>query len=75
MCVDDDRTQPKTSSVTVQSTPSVTDQNISPVTDKKTSLFTDKYDRLLKIKALLDDGVLTQAEFESEKKKILSEKY
>jgi len=74
VCVDD-RVQATTSSVTVQSTSSATDQNISPVTGQKTSLFTDKYDRLLKIKALLDDGVLTQAEFESEKKKILSEKY
>jgi len=35
---------------------------------------TDKYDRLTKIKALLDSGALTQAEFETEKKKILAEK-
>lgn len=75
VCVDYERTQSSASPVTVQGSSSATDQNISPVTDKKTSLFTDKYDRLLKIKTLLDDGVLTQAEFESEKKKILSEKY
>ena len=72
VCVDD-RSQPRTSPVTVQSTPSVTDQNISPATYKKTSLFTDKYDRLIKLKGLLDSGVLTQEEFESEKRKILSE--
>jgi len=35
---------------------------------------TDKYDRLIKIKGLLDSGVLTQEEFENEKRKILSEK-
>lgn len=31
----------------------------------------DKYDQLTKIKKLLDEGVLTQEEFEEEKKKIL----
>lgn len=31
----------------------------------------DKYDKLAKIKKLLDDGILTQEEFESEKRKIL----
>ena len=92
VCVDDDRTQPKTSPVsvqsipkdpvtvqsthsdpvTVQSTPSDTELTISPTTYKKTSLFSDKYDRLYKIKDLLDRGVLTQEEFESEKRKILS---
>ena len=35
---------------------------------------TDKYDLLTKIKDLLDKGVLTQQEFETEKKKILAEK-
>jgi hypothetical protein len=35
---------------------------------------TDKYDRLTKIKELLDSGVLSQEEFETEKKKILAEK-
>ena len=35
---------------------------------------TDKYERLIKIKELLDTGTLTQAEFEAEKKKILAEK-
>jgi hypothetical protein len=34
---------------------------------------TDKYEKLTKIKDLLDNGVLTEEEFESEKKKILSE--
>lgn len=34
----------------------------------------DKYDRLTKIKDLLDSGVLNQKEFEIEKKKILAEK-
>lgn len=32
---------------------------------------TDKYDQLSKIKKLLDEGVLSQEEFEMEKKKIL----
>ena len=31
----------------------------------------DKYDKLSKIKKLLDEGILTQQEFEEEKKKIL----
>lgn len=31
----------------------------------------DKYDQLAKIKKLLDDGILTQEEFENEKRKIL----
>ena len=31
----------------------------------------DKYDKLAKIKKLLDDGILTQVEFEEEKRKIL----
>lgn len=34
----------------------------------------DKYDQLAKLKKLLDDGVLTQAEFDAEKKKILEQK-
>lgn len=34
---------------------------------------TDKYDRVVKIKDLLDSGALTQEEFESEKRKILAE--
>lgn len=32
---------------------------------------TDKYDKLAKLKNLLDEGVLTQEEYESEKKKLL----
>jgi len=39
-----------------------------------TVLATDKYDRLTKIKDLLDIGVLSQKEFETEKEKILAEK-
>ena len=37
------------------------------------SVITDKYDQLIKIKDLLDKGVLTQDEFETEKKKLLSQ--
>lgn len=37
-------------------------------------VYADKYDRLAKIKTLLDNGVLTEAEFAAEKKKILAEK-
>ncbi|MDP2028178.1 MAG: SHOCT domain-containing protein [Thiobacillus sp.] len=33
----------------------------------------DKYDRLSKLKALLDTGAITQQEYEAEKKKVLSE--
>jgi len=33
----------------------------------------DKYDKLKKIKKLLDEGVLTEGEYQSEKKKILNE--
>lgn len=33
---------------------------------------TDKYDHLTKIKALLDEGVLTPEEYEAEKEKILA---
>ena len=48
-------------------------ENLSPVSDSAPPAVSDKYDRLRKIKNLLDDGALTQAEFESEKKKILAE--
>nr|BFF40407.1 hypothetical protein BACY1_22120 [Tenacibaculum mesophilum] len=34
----------------------------------------DKYDQLAKLKKLLDDGVLTQEEYDAEKKKILEQK-
>lgn len=37
-------------------------------------IIADKYDRLTKLKKLLDNGVLTQDEFAAEKKKILAEK-
>ncbi|EGG98355.1 hypothetical protein imdm_115 [gamma proteobacterium IMCC2047] len=50
-------------------------ENLSPVSDRAPPSISDKYDRLKKIKNLLDDGALTQAEFESEKKKILAENY
>lgn len=33
----------------------------------------DKYDRLIKLKKLLDDGIITQEEYEKEKSKILEE--
>lgn len=33
---------------------------------------TDKYDELMKLKGLLDAGVLTQSEFDAQKQKILS---
>lgn len=33
----------------------------------------DKYDRLSKLKALLDSGAITQKEYEAEKQKVLSE--
>lgn len=40
-----------------------------PIIDNGTE---QKYDHLGKLKALLDEGVITQEEFESEKEKILS---
>ena len=43
-------------------------------TTKTTVATSDKYDRLTKIKGLLDSGILSQKEFETEKKKILAEK-
>ena len=64
VCVDDHDPRAVSPATAPRST-SVTDQEISP--------FTDKYDRLFKIKELLDSGVLTQEEFENEKRKILSE--
>jgi hypothetical protein len=33
----------------------------------------DKYDNLIKLKSLLDSGIITQEEFDSEKKKILEQ--
>lgn len=73
VCVDEDRTQSKASPVSVQSAPPVIVQEIPLSADKEAPVDADKYDRLFKIKALLDAGVLTQEEFESEKRKILSE--
>lgn len=72
VCIDDDRFERSTSPISVQSPAFVTDQNISPSTDEKTPVVADKYDRLFKIKELLDSGVLTREEFEREKRKILS---
>lgn len=73
VCVDEDRSQRNASPVSVQSNPPVFDQDIPPSVDQETSVAADKYDRLFKIKELLDAGVLTQDEFESEKRKILAE--
>lgn len=39
--------------------------------NKITAQESDKYDQLIKIKKLLDEGVLTQQEFDTEKNKIL----
>lgn len=41
------------------------------ICNKETVSSYDKYDQLAKLKKLLDEGVLTKEEFESEKKKIL----
>ncbi|MCK0126914.1 SHOCT domain-containing protein [Gelidibacter sp. F2691] len=41
--------------------------NSTKISDKET----DKYEKLKKLKELLDSGIITQAEFDSEKKKIL----
>jgi hypothetical protein len=45
----------------------------SPETATPSSNVDDKYSRLRKLKLLLDDGIITQEEFEEEKKKILSQ--
>lgn len=71
VCIDD-RSQLSVSPVSLESSPSATDGNILQETDNQTPQVIDKYDRLFKIKKLLDDGALTQQEFESEKRKILS---
>lgn len=39
--------------------------------DDKTKSIDDKYDKLKKLKELLDEGIITEEEFEAEKKKIL----
>lgn len=46
------------------------DSNVVTPDSKKED---DKYDKLIKLKKLLDDGVITQEEFEKEKAKILEE--
>ena len=45
---------------------------VSPATAKRLGI-SDKYPDLLKLKELLDKGILTQGEFDAEKAKILSE--
>ncbi len=44
-----------------------------PETDSSSHSADDKYTQLRKLKLLLDDGIITQKEFETEKSKILSE--
>ena len=44
----------------------------SPIAEKAISEKKDKYEQLRELKSLLDDGVLTQKEFEAEKNKILN---
>jgi len=48
-------------------------QKIEIVGGQTTAPSEDKYDKLAKIKKLLDSGVLTQAEYDAEKKKILEQ--
>ena len=48
--------------------------NNKKMTQKNNNNRCDKYDELMKIKKLLDQGVLTKEEFEAEKKKTLEEK-
>ena len=45
---------------------SLSSEDFTPAPEKK-----DKFAQLRELKALLDEGVLTQEEFDSEKKKIL----
>lgn len=54
--------------------PAIQTCEVTPCNDKKGAVVIqedDKYDKLAKLKALLDDGVLTQEEFDKEKQKIL----
>lgn len=60
--------------VNVNSSPITADKSESNAGSKAELIIVDKYDRLAKIKHLLDSGVLTQDEFDAEKKKILAEK-
>jgi hypothetical protein len=46
---------------------------VKSVKGSSTAVLPDKYDRLSKLKALLDAGAITQQEYEAEKKKVLSE--
>ena len=48
--------------------------NITKRLEKNSTYGADKYEELAKIKELLDDGVLTKKEFETEKQKILNSK-
>ncbi len=44
-----------------------------PVVTERIVNTSDKYDKLIKLKALLDNGILTQDEYDTEKAKLLSE--
>lgn len=56
-------------SLQLKSTSTITNMNMP----KKTSDTASRADRLRELKSLLDDGILTQEEFDTEKKKILNE--
>ena len=51
--------------------PPVPEQAAPPVTEA-TAAPADSYEELMKLKGLLDAGVLTQAEFDAQKQKILA---
>jgi uncharacterized membrane protein len=46
-------------------------RSMKRIRDDRENYSSQKYDHLAKIKKLLDDGVISQEEFESEKNKIL----
>jgi len=50
--------------------PPVPEQSAAPVAEASAAP-ADSYEELMKLKGLLDAGVLTQAEFDAEKQKIL----
>ena len=49
----------------------VPEQAAPPVAEATAAAPADSYDELMKLKGLLDAGVLTQAEFDAQKQKIL----
>ena len=51
--------------------PPVPEQAAAPVVEE-TAAPVDSYEELMKLKGLLDAGVLTQAEFDAQKQKILN---